>query len=1002
LRLIALHVCFCTALLVRPSLAADAIWGGASDGLWATAGNWSASPPGSGDAAIFDNAGNAQTTITTGTIGLRQLLFDTGNVAAYTLANGTITFDNSGAIVVTNTVTSSQTINAAITLGNGNVVTNNGSAILAIGGSITNGPNTLVVDGSGDTTILGILGVGSGSGGLTKQGSGTLRLTNNGNAFKGPVTIKGGVLEVTTLTGGNTACALGASVGTAGNLVFDGGTLRYTGNSVGVINRAFTLKAAGGTIDIANSAATVNWSDEYGAGPITGSGNFTKAGPGTLVFRGANTYTGGTVINAGKLQLAVGSNRLPTGTAVTLANTAGAVLDLNSLDQTIGSLTGGGANGGNVALGSGTLTVGNATSTTYGGSISGTGRVVKQGTGTLTLGGINTFSGGVTVSQGALDITEVDSFQGSNIVNNAMLILEHHNNQYTQSSKAISGTGELRIRNGGGARLSLSAANTYTGSTIIEAGVLQAYAPGGALPRTTDLTINSGASLTVADYDLAINGLNGSGAIQPLGGYRSVTLTVGANGGNGSFSGLMRDSGTVVLSLAKSGSGTQRLSGTNTFTGNVTIAEGVLEATAIADKGTACSVGAGTTITLGSATTRGTLRYLAGSDSQHNNRDIVLAAGGGVLNVARYMDLNGVISGSGDLVKTGATDSSSSTGSRVSLNTANTYTGNTYIDEGVLQIVHSGAVPATSNVTIASAGRFRLWANGVINGLNGSGKVEPWKDGSVSLTLGANGGNGTFSGSIVDNNDGGRMALVKNGTGSQILSGVNSYTGATTVNAGTLVVDGSIATSSGVELGGEATLAGNGNVSQVHGAGLISPGSSTGVLTATSIDPAAGLDFAFEFTASGSDVLRLTDLSSPFAAPLNSGNTIRVYLNVDHLEIGDVFRGGLYTDRSTEFLSQISDATWEYLVRGDGGGTHVFGEVNYYSFAEISPAVGLELSTALEPTWFGSGGPAGYVLQLSALAVPEPGANGLLLLGGLALLVWWAHKKTKGLKKSLG
>jgi autotransporter-associated beta strand protein len=87
---------------------------------------------------------------------------------------------------------------------------------------------------------------------------------------------------------------------------------------------------------------------------------------------------------------------------VTLANTAGAVLDLNGFNQTIGSLSGGGTTGGNVALGTGTLTLGDAASTTYAGVIGGAGSVIKQGSGALTLTGMNTYSGDTTINSGTI------------------------------------------------------------------------------------------------------------------------------------------------------------------------------------------------------------------------------------------------------------------------------------------------------------------------------------------------------------------------------------------------------------------------------------------------------------------------------------------------------------------------------------------------------------------------------------------------------------------------
>ncbi len=140
---------------------------------------------------------------------------------------------------------------------------------------------------------------------------------------------------------------------------------------------------------------------------------WSKLATGTLALSGANTYSGTTTINAGTLRIDGSNDRLPTGTAVTLANTAGAILDLNSFNQAIGSLAGGGASGGNITLGSGTLSVGDTTSTSYAGVISGAGNLIKNGTGTLTLSGNNSFTGFLSVREGTLKVATINN-EGAN------------------------------------------------------------------------------------------------------------------------------------------------------------------------------------------------------------------------------------------------------------------------------------------------------------------------------------------------------------------------------------------------------------------------------------------------------------------------------------------------------------------------------------------------------------------------------------------------------------
>ena len=138
-------------------------------------------------------------------------------------------------------------------------------------------------------------------------------------------------------------------------------------------------------------------------GVISGYGSLTKQGAGTQILSGANTYTGETHINAGVLRLAEGDNRLPVGTSVQLENEASAILDINNQKQTIASLAGGGAAGGNVHLGSGTLTLGAGNSIYYG-VISGEGGnlVVEGPTGGSyyqSLTGANTYTGTTTINR---------------------------------------------------------------------------------------------------------------------------------------------------------------------------------------------------------------------------------------------------------------------------------------------------------------------------------------------------------------------------------------------------------------------------------------------------------------------------------------------------------------------------------------------------------------------------------------------------------------------------
>jgi len=380
------------------------------------------------------NTYSGGTVLSTGTLlAGDDAAFGTGTL---TLAGGTLASSSTTARTLANDIV----IGADFTLGQAS----GGTGALTLWGAIDLGGSTrqITVNNPADT----ISGVISGAGGLTKAGMGTLTLSGS-NTYSGGTTIKAGRVSVES----------DSNLGdVSGGLTFAGGTLQVTGGFTS--GRSVTLSSGGGTFDTNSYDLTMS-------GDMAGAGTFTKTGAGTLTLSGTNTYTGTTTISGGILKAGV-DNALPTGTAVTLSNTAGVALDLNDFNVTVGSLAGGGTTGGNVTLGSGTLTVGNASSTTYAGIVSGTGSVVKTGTGTLTLSGANTYTGGTTVSAGTLQ-GNATSLQGA-ITNNAAVTFS----QTTDGTYAGDMTGTGRITKTGAGTLTLSGTNTYTGTTTISGGIL--------------------------------------------------------------------------------------------------------------------------------------------------------------------------------------------------------------------------------------------------------------------------------------------------------------------------------------------------------------------------------------------------------------------------------------------------------------------------------------------------------------------------------------------------
>src|SRR2546430_7086390 len=374
-----------------------------SGGLWSTSTNWSlGSVPGSTNTAAFTSTSAASGTITLSASSVVGIVWKSGT-SSYTLS------DNSGGQIIltlgadglqnyssnTQTITGSK---VSLALGTSTFFDVGSSGGLTISGSGTTGlslgANTLTLKerSSGTATISSLI---SGTGGIIQSGTGTWTLLSV-NAYTGATTISGGVLSIGTVGNGGVSSGLGQSTNAAANLVFDGGTLQYTGPSAST-DRNFTINTGKtATFDITTNTLTL-----LGASTAT-NGALTKIGAGPLLLSAANAYTGATTINAGTLKEGA-ANVISDSSAVTVAS--GATYDLNSFSATIGSLAGGGTVTSGAA-GALTLTAGgDNTSTLFSGVIqngSGTLALTKSGTGTLTLSNANTYSGLTTVSGGIL------------------------------------------------------------------------------------------------------------------------------------------------------------------------------------------------------------------------------------------------------------------------------------------------------------------------------------------------------------------------------------------------------------------------------------------------------------------------------------------------------------------------------------------------------------------------------------------------------------------------
>ena len=307
----------------------------------------------------FDNAATAGNAIINNTPGATTF---TGTSTA---ANATITNSFGGLVSFTDNSTAGS---ALITTNLGSLAqffanSTGGNAQFITAGTVdfsgTTGPN-----GDGKVSAGSIAGAGT-------YFLGSNQLTVGSNNLS---TIVDGTIEDGGSSGGSGASLVKIGAGTltlTGANTYTGGTI-ISGGALQLGNGGASGAILGDVVD--NGIFAINRSDTFTfGGVISGTGAFMQLGPGTTVLTGANTYTGATNVNAGTLQ-AGAANAFSPFSAFTVAS--GATLDLNSFNQTIGSLAG----AGNVTLGAATLTTGNDnTSTTFSGAISGTGGLTKSG-----------------------------------------------------------------------------------------------------------------------------------------------------------------------------------------------------------------------------------------------------------------------------------------------------------------------------------------------------------------------------------------------------------------------------------------------------------------------------------------------------------------------------------------------------------------------------------------------------------------------------------------------
>ncbi len=291
----------------------------------------------------------------------------TGTIA---LAGGTLrlrsdtstAFSNAFNLITDSTIAATSLTSGTPTLSLGAVTIGNQILTLTASGGATLATSGATFNATTGTTTLGAI---SGAYGFNKTGAGILQLTSPA-AYAGLTNVQGGILRLSNATAIPVASTV--NVGSGGNV-----DLNNLSANFGSITGTGSITLGTGTLTVGGDLI----SSAFG-GVISGSGGLITTGNEVLTLSGANNYTGATSITAGSIQLAA-NNSLPTSTS--LAISSGAKFDLAGYSQTVAAVT----NSGTVALGAGTLTVGNSSNTTFDGDFTGTGTVVKVGTGKLSL-----------------------------------------------------------------------------------------------------------------------------------------------------------------------------------------------------------------------------------------------------------------------------------------------------------------------------------------------------------------------------------------------------------------------------------------------------------------------------------------------------------------------------------------------------------------------------------------------------------------------------------------
>ncbi len=710
---------------------------------------------------------------------------------------------------------------------------------------------------------------------------------------------------------------------TIGNLVFGdtdtssafGWTLDNNGSGSNILTLAGATPTI--TVNALGDTKTVTISAE-----VAGTAGLTKSGTGTLTLTGSNTYTGATTISAGTLSA---SNIVVSGGTSNLGNetsavTLGAATTQGTLSYTGNSATYtrgftiGGAGGGRLDV-----TTSGQTLTVNSGDVTGTGLFTVGGAGNTTINANLTHTGGLTKADaGTLTLTGSNTYTGATTISAGTL----------SASNIVVSSGTSNLGNATSAVI-LGAAETqgtlsYTGNS---ATYTRGFTIGGAGGGRVDVT-TSGQTLQVDTV-----GVTGTGL-----------FTVGGAGNTTINANLTHTGG-----LTKADAGTLTLTGANTYSGGTTVDGGrlVFQDSTTGGHNYATNTGA-------------TLEFNVTTGNKQLN--------------------GGSITGGGTLVKSGA--GQLLLGANGSPQTVAMSSGSLIDVQGGLmrnEYGNDGWGGNLADVNVAGGAYLDLWdGNITVDAITGSGTINKAWSGTHTLTVGVDNGSDTFSGTISNNAGGyggiggGTLNLVKSGTGTQTLSGANSYTGTTTISSGTLKLQGdafsttarAYTIASGAVLNidgntgiasGNTTLSGSGTL-RISG-GALANGTGSGRNISMELDSGAMIDIQSGATMQNGGWQSMTwtnnraDMQVDGSFDIWDGNPVKIDALTGSGSVAKSHTGNSPTlltvgvdNGGGTFSGTITNATGGQIAfTKDGTGTQVLSGANTYTGATTISAGTLQI-----------------------------------------------------------